>query len=269
MKLSFVRKIGAACAVLCWFCLAVSTFAAAADNKEVLKQARDSYYSLKKQGLVDFHCNLTPNWDALLADTKKQDPAAADKAIATLKQLQFTVSLGTTGSAKVTHTTVAPENADMAKGLNQIYSGMEQMVTGFFDTWAPFMISTPFPELDSVYNLTAQGDQWTLSYKEGATTDVVNTMSKNLVIRELKVTTPQFSSSIRPQFITSAQGFLLSGYDADYVGQSPSETTKLKVGISYQMVNGFQVPQTLDLSGSYGGTPFQVQVMFSGCQANR
>lgn len=268
MKLSTARRLSVAVMGVCLFSLTAAT-AGAADKKEVVQQARNSYYSLKTQGLVDFHCSLTPNWDALLADTKKQDPQAADKAIATLKQLQFTVSLGTTGSAKVTHTTLTPDNAEMAKGLNQIYGGMEQMVSGFFDTWSPFMISSPFPDADGVYDLADQGDVWNLSYKEGENTDVVNIMGKNLVIRELKVTTPQFSSSIRPQFTRSAQGLLLTGYDADYRGQSASETTQLKVGISYQMVNGLQLPQKLNLSGSYGGTPFQVEVAFSGCQATK
>ena len=83
----------------------------------------------------------------------------------------------------------------------------------------------------------------------------------------MKVTTPQITSSIRPQFVRSAQGMLLSGYQADYFGQSSSETTHLQVGISYQTIAGFQLPQKLDLSGSYGGTPFQIEVNFSGCQA--
>jgi hypothetical protein len=269
MKPSIVRRVGAGFAGLCLLCLASSANAAPADKKDVLKQAHDSYYSLKSQGLADFQCNMTPNWDALLADTRKTDPQAADRAIGTLKQLQFTVSLGTTGSAKVTHTTVTPENADMAKGLDQIYGGMEQMVSGFFDTWSPFMITSPFPDTDTVYDLADQGDQWSLSYKEGANTDVVTTMSKKLVIRELTVTTPQFFSTIRPQFSNNAQGLLLAGYDADYRGQTPSENTRLKVAIAYQTVNGFQLPQTLKLSGTYGGAAFQVEVTFYGCQARR
>lgn len=267
MRSWIVRRIGLAFVGLCLLCWASSAFAAPPDKKEVVRQARGSYYSLKSHGLVDFQCNIIPNWDALLQDAKKTDPDAANRAIATLKQLQFTVAMGTTGSAKVTHTTVNPENSKMAEGLNQVYGGMEQMVTGFFDTWTPFMIGSPFPEVESDYALADQGDHWTLSYKEGPTTDVATTMGKNFAISELKVNTPQFSSSIRPQFTTGSQGFMLAGYHADYSGQSPAETTKLDIGIAYQSVNGFQLPQKLNLSGSYGGTPFQVEVTFSGCQA--
>jgi hypothetical protein len=265
MKLSTGRRLSVVAAVVCVFFLAAGT-AGAADKKEVVKQARGAYYSLHSRGLVEFQCNLTPNWEALLQDTRKTDPARADQAITTLKQLQFTVSLGRTGSAKVTHTTVTAANDQLAQGFNQIYGGMEQMVSGFFDTWTPFMITHPFPEADSDYELADQGEQWALSYKEG-TADVVTTMAKNFAIRELKVSTPEFNSVLQPQFTPSAQGFLLTGYVADYHGKSPSDTTQLKVGIAYQEVNGLQLPKKLDLSGSYGGSRFQIEVTFSGCQA--
>ncbi len=112
----------------------VGATAGAADKKEVMQKAHSASYSLKSNGLVDVQCNLSPDWEALLSDTRKKDPANADRAIGTLRQLQFTVSLGTSGSAKVTHTTVTPTNEEMAKGLDQIYGGMEQMVSGFFET---------------------------------------------------------------------------------------------------------------------------------------
>jgi len=242
--------------------------ASAADKRDVVREARASYYSLQTQGLSQFQCNLTPNWDALLADTKKTNPVGADRAISMLQQIQFTVTQKTHGPAKVTHTTIAATDDKMAEGLNQIYGGMEQMVSGFFDTWYPFMIISPFPNDGSDYDLAEQGDLWSLSYKDGPSAHVVTTMTKGLLIRELKVNTPQFSSSIRPQFTESAKGMLLTGYQADYFGQSPSETTHLKVDIAYQTVNGFQLPQKLNLGGSYGGSPFQVEVTFSGCQAS-
>lgn len=267
MKQVSVHRLGIAASGLCLFLLA-ATGARAADKKDVVRQAHSAYYSLKGWGLVEFKCNLAPNWEALLQDLKKTDPDSAERAIKTLSQLQFTASMGTTGSAKVTHTTVTPINKEMADGLNQIYGGMEQMVSGFFDTWSPFMITSPLPDPDGDYQLEEQGEQWTVSYKEG-TADVVTTMGKNFAIRELKVSTPEFLSAIRPQFTRSNQGFLLAGYVADYRGKAPSETTHLEVRISYQVVNGLQLPQVLNLSGSYGGSPFQVEVAFSGCQATK
>jgi hypothetical protein len=240
----------------------------AADKRDVIEKARASYYSLKSNGLIQFQCNLTPDWEALLKDTRKSDPDGTDRAVRTLKQLRFTVSLGTSGSAKVTHTTVTPTNGQMAEGLNKVYGGMEQMVSGFFDTWSPFMVTSPLPAVDSNYVLDEKQGQWNLSYKEG-TADVATTMSRDLAISALKVTTPEFNSTIQPQFSRSPKGFVLTGYQAEYFGKSPDEATKLNVRIAYQEVDGLQLPQTLSLDGSYGGSPFQVAVTFSGCRATK
>lgn len=267
MSLSTGRRLSVVAAVVGVFFLPAGT-AAAADKKEVVKQARRAYYSLQAQGLAEFQCNLAPDWETLLQDVRKADPARADQAITTLKQLQFTVSLGRTGSAKVTHTTVAAANDQMAQGLDQIYTGMEQMVTGFFQTWSPFMLSSPLPEAEGNFQIAEQGGQWNLTYKDG-TADVVTTMGKDFAIQELKVITEEFTSTIQPGFTSTPKGFLLTGYQADYHGKSPSDTTQLKVGIAYQEVNGLQLPRKLELSGSYGGSPFQMAIALSGCQATK
>lgn len=267
MRFSFARRMGAGVAALCWLAGAASAYGQV-DRKEIVRQAHSSYYSLKSRGLAIFQCDLTPNWAAVLEDLHKTDPQAADRAVAKLSQLRFTVSMSTSGPAKVTHTTVAAENAKMAEGLDQVYTGMEQMITGFFDTWSPFMITSPFPDADSAYELADRSDGWILSYKDGAS-NVETTMGKDLLIRELKVNAPQFSSSLRPQFARSPQGFMLSGYDADYRGQSLGDNTRAQVGIAYQMVNGFQLPQKLNVSGTYRETSFKVEVVFSACQVTR
>jgi hypothetical protein len=46
------------------------------DKSETLKKARQSYYSLKDEGLTEFQCTMAPNWAFLLADQRKADPTA-------------------------------------------------------------------------------------------------------------------------------------------------------------------------------------------------
>lgn len=262
------RRAPAVAASICLLLLAVATAQAAdkSDKKQVIQKARASYYSLQANGLVEFQCDLAPDWNALLQEQRKTNPNAVDQTVQLLGQLRFTVTLGTRGPAKITHTTIAPANAEMTKALEQIYGGMEQMVTGFFDTWKPFMITSPLPEANSAYQLEEEPNQWSLSYKEGPA-DVATTMTKDLAISALKVTTAEFNSTLKPQFSASPKGLLLAGYQAEYYGKSPAETTKLNVRIGYQEVSGLQLPRTLGLDGSYGGTPFQVVVTFSACKA--
>ena len=105
-------------------------------------------------------------------------------------------------------------------------------------------------------------------YKEG-TADVVTVMDKDFVINSLTVTAPTFTSTIQPKFNKTPKGLLLTAYNATYGSGKPEETTLLNVQIGYQEVNGLQMIQRMDLLGSYGGTPFAVQVAMSGYQVTK
>jgi hypothetical protein len=269
MKPTIGRRLGAGFAGLCLLAFASVIANAQVDKKTVLRQAHDAYYSLRSRGLGSFQCNFSPNWNGVLQEERKTNPQGVDHRIGVLNHIQFTVQVERTGSAKITHNNFVPENPDDAKGFDDIYSGMQQAMSGFFETWTPFMIASPFPDVESNYALVDKGDQWLLSYKEGANTDIVTTMGKDLVFRELKVNTPQFSSTLRPHFTSSAQGFLLTAYEADYRGLSTNDVVHLEAGIGYQTVNGFQLPQKLTFSGTNSGKSFQMEITFAGCQATR
>lgn len=250
-------------------CLAVpllSTAQTVANKQSILSQARQSYYNLRTEGLDSFQCTVTPNWDLLLQQQKQQNPQAVDAAIKILNQLHFSLNLAPDSTAKLTHNELTGQNEAMMAALKQIYGGMEQMTSGFFDTWSLFMVSKPFPEADTKFELQPVGPLYTLHYLETGT-DVVTTMSKDFAINQLTVTTPEFHSSIHPTLTKSASGFLLSGYDADYDSGKPAELTHLNVLVEYQLVNGAQMLQKLDLKGSYGGSKFSVLLGFQGCQA--
>src|SRR5262245_1019466 len=140
--------------------------AAAVDKKQVVTQARAAYYNLKAQGLTDFHCNATPNWAKMLEGLRQQDQAKYQQALNNLKQLSFDVSVNANGKTQVTHNTPAAANAQAASGYEDIFKGMEQMMSGFFDTWSPFAFNNLFPEPDANYQLRDAGTQYRMMYKD-------------------------------------------------------------------------------------------------------
>ncbi len=124
------------------------------DKKAIVKRARDGYYSLRKLGLVKFEASITPNWVVTLKDQIKSDPSSAQASLKLLNGLHFAMDLGADGNVKVTHhTDVAPASEQMAASFDQIYGGMEQAVSGFFASWSIFMLTSPFPEVESDYKL--------------------------------------------------------------------------------------------------------------------
>lgn len=226
------------------------------DKSETLRKARQSYYSLKDEGLTEFQCTMAPNWALLLAEQRKADPTGTDAAIQRLQALHFGLSLGLDGNAKVTHNQLTAENEQVASGLKQVYSGMEQMASGFFQTWSAYTISPALPDLTTTFQLDGPAD-------------VTTTMGPDYAISVMRVKTAEFDSTIKPQFKKIPRGLLLASYQAIYRGATPAEATDMDVTIDYQEINGLQFPQEISLVGSYGITTFKVKVNFTGCQATK
>jgi hypothetical protein len=238
-------------------------------KQQLLTQATQSYYNLRAQGLTGFQCTISPDWEGVLKDERKQDPAAADTAMKLLNQLHFIATVGADSKMIVTHNDLAGQDQQMMNALQQIYTGMTQLTTGFFDTWSLFMLNHPFPDAGSDYKLESiPGDSYRVSYKEGDA-DVATTMDHDFAISELKVTTTEFTSSIYPQFTKTPKGYVLSGYGSHYQTKNAAETTKLKVQVDYQDVEGLTLMQKLNVSGTYGINDFGIEVAFSACQLTK
>ena len=253
-----------AAVLVCCFVYAPLAGAAPVNNKQaVLTQARQSYYNMKGKGFTGFQCTLTPDWEQLLKPERQQNPEGADAAIQKLRQLHFIVTLADDGSVTLTHNELAVDNQQMQDALKQIYGGMEQMTTGFFATWELFTFGPPFPEDDIEFQLEANGPQYVLTYADGST-NLETTMGKDFSISNLKVTTPQYTSSIQPSFSAGPDGFLLNAYT-----QEPGGTTHLKVLMDYQDIQGLKILNHVNLSGTDDGSPFTVNLTFSDCTVTK
>jgi hypothetical protein len=156
----------------------------------------------------------------------------------------------------------------MMSALAQVYGGMEQMTSGFFDTWKLFMVNSPFPAVDSDYQVEDLGQRYRLTYKESGA-DVTTSMGHDYQITNLQVTTKDYDSAIQPTLSNNGSGYILSSYDATYTSQNAAEKTVLTVNMEYQQVQGLQLPKTLSLSGTYGGTPFAVHLTFFNYQVTK
>jgi hypothetical protein len=239
-----------------------------ADKQAVISRAREAYYDLRKEGLVTFQCTVTPNWDDILQDKRKEDPAAADATEKILSQLHFVAYLGSDGKVRLTHNDLIVQNQRAMDGLRQIYDGMAQMTTGFFDSWSLFTMGAPFPEVDGEYDLETTGPEFRLTYAEGST-DVVTTMHFDFSISSMKVTMPAIDATVRPEFTNTAKGFLLSGYDGTYQTNTSTEPIHLKASVDYQEVDGLQLVRTLYITGNNGAVIFAEHLAFSECQVTK
>jgi hypothetical protein len=234
-----------------------------ADSKKVIDDARHAYYSLRAVGLDEFSATVRPNWELVLKDQLKADPVGAQAGLKLLNGIHFSMLLDRSDKVTVTHhTDTEPSNEQQRQGFDQIYSGMDQAINGFFTTWELFMLNSPLPAADSNYTLENLGTQYRLSYKDGAA-DVVTMMGKDLIITDIKVNSAEFSSSVRPQFVHTPKGFVLTGYDADYKPTSGPGVVKLALKINHQPVSGLQLPVSLVLDSVMDGAPTHMELAFS------
>lgn len=254
------------CLLLMACCLSAMAQAqtSVADSKKVIEDARHAYYSLRAAGLDEFRATVKPNWELVLKDQIKSDPASAQAGLKLLNGLHFSMLLDRNDKITVTHhADIEPSNDQQRKGFDDIYSGMDQAINGFFTTWEPFMLNSPFPSSNGNYTLEDLGTQYRLSYKDGSS-DVITMMGKNLIITDIKVNSADFASSVRPQFVHTAKGFVLTGYEADYKPKSGPGVVKLTLKIEHEPVSGLQLPVNLVLDSVMDGTPTHMELAFSG-----
>jgi hypothetical protein len=239
---------------------------ALADNKETLDAARAAYYSLRREGLTGFSCLVTPNWDGVLAARRRTDPAAADKAYKTLSALTFGVEVAPGQRAKVMHTDPPGLGGSEkeVEALKLVTSGIEQTLTGFFDAWAPFVMTSPIPPATA--EVAEAHGLWIVDYKEG-TTQVGLTMRGDYTIESTRILTSTFASVIQPQFVKFPKGLMLTAMQGSYRKLPTGPAASLQLRIEYQDVSGFVLPKRLWVSSNDGHTITQMDLAFGTCQA--
>ena len=232
--------------VVCYFGLSfiVPLASMGADRKETIRQARASYYNLKDEGLTEFRCEVQLDWDSMYKSLKT-DAVGRDQLLPILRKVHFQVVVGPDGASTVSHQSeLAPQTEEVADRVRRSIAGAEQILTGFLQSWSPLVFTSPFPNIDSEYQLADLGDKFVLNYKEG-TASVITSMSHDFAIEELKVTTPELEGTVRPKLSRNKKGFVLVGYDGSYKAASGTPL-QLAVKIEYRNVEGLDLPGTVD-----------------------
>ncbi len=238
------------------------------DNDRLLEKARAAYYSLQKEGFGEFTCRLVPNWEKLLVDVRKINAKEADRRVKVFGKIRFTARVKADGGVSITHSYEGQEPADLAENFRHVYHGVEQMATGFFDSWKGYALTPYLPEAGTAYTLEREPSQYRLSYKEGET-GIIILLDRELAIRSTRVVDQDFDITFHPHFRKTKGGLLLTGFDTSYAGTSPPTKGEGHVLIEYQKVDGFQLPKKLNLSGVDDGARFDVEMFFTECHASR
>jgi hypothetical protein len=261
-RFQYPARIG--CYLFAAIACAASSAAGQTRNRDIINRARDSYYNLKRLGLVEFRANIRPNWELLL-----KGESSSPAAMKLLKGMHFSILFGESGAVVVNHQADFPPPDDViAKGYKDIFAGVDNVIYGFFETWNLFMFESPFPEPDSAYELQDLGASYLLKYAEPRTR-VATTFDKDFYIKEIQVSGESFSGAIKPEFKKTEHGQVIVAYKGSYRAATGNRNSDLRASIQYNEVNGLEVPLKVNVEGTYNGGPVNMQIIFSDYQISK
>jgi hypothetical protein len=247
--------------------LPAATSAQPMDKARLLTQAQAAYYTVGKAGFAGARCRVVPDWAVVLG--KPRGDPNMQTAFTLLEGLQFAITLGSDGTAKLVRTdsTTAP-NPQADSGFQQITQGLQQAIGGFFETWRLFMVSGPIPDPASDVAITRQAGGYRLVYSEGGA-HVVSDIGPKGAVSNVAVQSAAFNSAVRPQFVQDPAGLVLSAYVADYTPTGGPGKTHLDVTIGYPMEKTVRIPSKIGVDGLFDGTPIHMRLVMSDCQVTR
>jgi hypothetical protein len=140
---------------------------------------------------------------------------------------------------------------------------MDGAVKNFFGVWSIFMLTSPFPALESECQVNETPTQYLFSHKEG-NLEVVTTTDKDFMVIEISVTAPGYNASLKPVFEKTSKGFILKGYVSR--AQTGPRVTSLKTILEYEELNGVQMLHKVSVDALYDGIPAQMEWLFTDYQ---
>lgn len=230
------------------------------DKKQLLSNARQKYYNLKRAGLVELESNIQPNWDVVLG------PQTNAATLKLLNAIHFSMAIDSQSTFNMFHRTDDYAAKQKAAGaLDPIYQGMHDAVTRFISTWSIFTLTSPFPDPESEYEIEQTADQIRFSHKE-QNNQVTTVTNKDFSVIEMTVLGEGFTASLEPVLETTATGYILKGYSGNYRTSSGARETLLKVSIDYQEIKGLQLPRKVYVETVYEKVPAQIEWLFTDYQ---
>jgi hypothetical protein len=227
------------------------------NKKQLLGNAQQKYYNLKRAGLVELESNVQPNWDVVLG------PQTNAATLKLLNAIHFSIVIDSQSTFNMFHRTDDYAAKQKAVGaLDPIYLGMHDAVSRFISTWSIFMLTSPFPDPESECEIEQTADQIRFSRKEH-NNQVTTVTNKDFSVSEITVVGEDFTASLKPVLETTATGYILKGYSSDYRTSSGARETRLKVSVDYQEIKGLQLPHKVYVETVYEKNPAQIEWLFT------
>jgi hypothetical protein len=253
---------------------AAQASAASADaNAAFLSKASALYYNTTKQGLTGFDCAIHPDWANIFKTVQKAKgtaPEDDDKPVALLNSVKITIHARMAGPGSGVDWNppdpTTPPDQSTTDLLNTMHQGMAQMLQGFLQFWTPFVNGSVIPDSTAGLDVTKTETGHTIHAVDG-TTSLTEVLDSDNVLKEFNVDMGGTKVSFDPTYKPTPNGLLVSNFSSlvQPAGGTPAQDQKMKVGVEYQTLKGFLIPQTLTMDVAGTGT---FVFTFDSCTVN-
>jgi len=249
-------------------CLMLPAAGAASANPEIVERARATYVSLERQGLGQFTCAVTLNWDAIVAVAFRAQVEIGKQVGVTLAGLPLIATVATDKPAQVTFAQAPPPGLAHGQLIDLVASGVNGMVSGVLTVWSSYVLTSPFPAPAAPFDLADQAGEWLLTYTDKSN-KVELTLGKDYTIRRIQTGLLGASAVVQPQFTSTIRGLLLSSFQAEARSSPDEPPIPMQAKFAYQQVEDFDLPKTITLSSGQGGVQLEVVATFSECRVTK
>jgi len=249
-----MRKLACIVLILCPIALLPLTCAAQQNSAASrLAFARATYYTPTNSGLNSFHCTASMDWKDLLTRFSGADVPADSPLLAYLDTVQLSVNDDLRGNGSLQWTAATEPPVALQPSVQKLRGGLEQMFSGFFQTWNVYMNGSMVPVPDSSTTVTEVGDGVKL-HGDTASMSIDELFDKNLLLTQAHVTQPSMDVVAYPTYIDTPDGRVISSIRSTIHQPPTAPPIEVTISTTYSEVQTFRLPAQLTFAVQNVGT---------------
>ncbi len=186
------------------------------------------------------------DWKDFIQKASNQPIADDDARLKYLQTIQLSVDDDLHGAGELHWNAPTPPPDSTEESVAKIRGGMQQIWSGFFQSWNGFMTGDLLL-LDAKATVERTNDGYHVAVRTGPSL-AEEVFDKDLLLKTVRVTTPTLESTISPEFSPGPQGLLVTTIASSYKQPPNPQATEVKMSLTYAAVGTYQLPSDLRVS---------------------
>jgi hypothetical protein len=236
------------------------------NNLQIIKSANEAHYNLTTAGLKSFSCKIKVKelneMAQHLRDVKPGDQtksAVKSYLIDYLNNVQILATLKNDGDLNLELSSNVDTGIEaLDQRFESLTDGAKGIARSFLGIWGELTFQTIFSDIGPNFNVADKQNSYFVAYGQD-NIDVNARLTKEGRLTEFTTRTREGNINFKTNFLNTDKGFLLK----DYKVSLSDESIEISAQIDYRQIDGFYLPQTVNILNSYKTGPVGLTLSFS------